>query len=482
MEFTPAMELDRRSITDWGQDRESAISIERLIKLSSWMMVLGTMRLICAFADYINTFFEVTRFEPITFRIASKFFEDNQPVFLVTDAWPLLLAIVLRRKRWPELLPAAGITFLILSIGGLIAFSTEWSRAQGTGGTIGSFHLTRRAFLHPTVSDLSLGVLGATQLLLELATAIRALLLLPSFRGAAAAESGRQQGARRALFGRLAVYTAIGYLVLMVRLPVWSTYLEVLNNSTIFREFVIQNDILRIRAMPEPITYTKVDERLQRTHAALTAAVDAMGAGRYAVAESYYRRVISLVDSSSPGLSPRSYQPMVAQALNNLAWLQATCPDTEFRNPSESVQNARRATELEPEDGNFWNTLGTAYYRSEKWVEAKRALSHSMEMRDGGDGFDWFVLALVQLKLGRKDEALSWYDKAVTWYHQSAPVSQELYRFQVEAAQELGLPTPVAPPRPHNAKFARAFPVEMDPARIHHGTRNVVPSSKSRGH
>ena len=69
-----------------------------------------------------------------------------------------------------------------------------------------------------------------------------------------------------------------------------------------------------------------------------------------------------------------------------------------------------------------------------------------MELRGDGDSFDWFFLAIIHYKQGRKDQALDLYDKAVEWYQESAPNDEELYRFQVEAALELGLPNPT--PRP----------------------------------
>ena len=89
--------------------------------------------------------------------------------------------------------------------------------------------------------------------------------------------------------------------------------------------------------------------------------------------------------------------------------------------------------------------MGAAHYRAGEWEDAKTAFDRSMALRNEGDSFDWFFVALVELKLGQKAEARQWYDRAVEWFHQSAPLDAELYRFQVEAAQELGLPKPEAP-------------------------------------
>jgi Tetratricopeptide repeat len=465
MEFIPPIERDRGSIAERGHDRTSTVPVDRLIELSSWMMVLGTIRLTCTFADNVGAFLEAWRTQPITFRMLSWFTHENHLVVALCAAWPLLLGMALRRTRWPELLQAAAATFLILSIGGMMELSAEWSQARGYGVTIGSFHVSRRAFIHTTLSDVCLGLLGTTQLLLELATAVRAVLLVPHFRGAHAAESGRNGGARRARFGRLAVYTSLGYLVLMIRLPVWSTYLEILNNSTIVREFVLRNDIKPIRGPQNFVRNTKEEERLREIRVMLMEAHQAARTDRFLTAKETYIGLISSADSVPQDSWPQGYRSTIAEVLNGLAWLQATCPETVHRDSVEAVRHARRAIEMQPNEGNTWNTLGVAYYRAGEWMEAKDALARSMQLRNEGDSFDWFFLALVQLKLGHRDLALEWYARAVGWFHQSLPNDRELYRFQVEAAQELGLPKP-APPPPSpsiNRTVAPPFPVGSPP-------------------
>jgi tetratricopeptide (TPR) repeat protein len=131
----------------------------------------------------------------------------------------------------------------------------------------------------------------------------------------------------------------------------------------------------------------------------------------------------------------------LAEALNNLAWLLSTCPEIELREPKRAVEYARRAVELAPQTGNYWNTLGVAYYRNGDWTRAEDALHQSIERGDHGGSFDWFFLALIDHKRGRDNEARAWYDQAVTWARQHAP-NRELHRFQVEAADALRLPAP----------------------------------------
>ena len=131
MEFIPSMKLDRRSIGVEGRDRPAAINEERLIALSSWMMILGTIRVICTFADLASAFLNATRLDSVSWQMLGRFVEENQPFLALGVAWPLLLGIVVRRTRWPELVPAAGVTFLILSFGGLLETIAEWNHASG---------------------------------------------------------------------------------------------------------------------------------------------------------------------------------------------------------------------------------------------------------------------------------------------------------------------------------------------------------------
>jgi hypothetical protein len=62
-----------------------------------------------------------------------------------------------------------------------------------------------------------------------------------------------------------------------------------------------------------------------------------------------------------------------------------------------------------------------------------------MELRDGGDAFDWFFVAMAHWKLGKQEEARRWFDKAVEWTHANRPNHEELRRFRAEAAELLGV-------------------------------------------
>ena len=259
-------------------------------------MVLGTVRLICMMADYVGAFAEAIESEPFTMRMLSRVTDEIHPIVAVSAAWPLILAIVLRRTRWPQLLPAAAATFLVLSIGGMIELSVQWGNARGYGGMVGSFHLNRRAFLSPTMSDLALGTLGAIQLLLELTVAVRAILLIPAVRSTPAENITRQERARRARHGRIALYISLGFLFVVIRLPVWSTYLELLNNSTLVRNFVLENDTQRSnwRRIHASRVHqlTPEEKRLNDFRYLITLSDQDAQNGRYTEARDRYQEVI----------------------------------------------------------------------------------------------------------------------------------------------------------------------------------------------
>ncbi len=132
-------------------------------------------------------------------------------------------------------------------------------------------------------------------------------------------------------------------------------------------------------------------------------------------------------------------QPAKAGDCNTLAWYLATCPDPRVRKPDRAVQLAAQATQLAPNGGANWNTLGVAQYRAGQFKQAVTSLSKSMQLRSGGDAFDWFFLAMAHWQLKNKEEARKWYDKAVGWMEKSKPDDEELRRFRAEAAELLGI-------------------------------------------
>jgi tetratricopeptide (TPR) repeat protein len=96
--------------------------------------------------------------------------------------------------------------------------------------------------------------------------------------------------------------------------------------------------------------------------------------------------------------------PKSAEAHNTLAWMLATVPAAKLRGPARAVELAQKAVELEPLQES-WRTLGVAQYRAGDWKAALEALKKSMDLREGGDGVDWFFLAMAHWQLGQKEAA-----------------------------------------------------------------------------
>jgi tetratricopeptide (TPR) repeat protein len=131
--------------------------------------------------------------------------------------------------------------------------------------------------------------------------------------------------------------------------------------------------------------------------------------------------------------------PKNAAAHNNLAWILVTSPEAGLRDPKRAAALAERAVALKPDDGASWNTLGVARCRAGDGKGSAEALEKSMALRQGGDGFDWFFLAMARWQLGERDRAREFYDRAVRWMDKNRPDDEELRRFRAEAAGLLGL-------------------------------------------
>jgi tetratricopeptide (TPR) repeat protein len=142
--------------------------------------------------------------------------------------------------------------------------------------------------------------------------------------------------------------------------------------------------------------------------------------GRYAEARDDWQQSLNLEPDSAP-------------VHNHLARLLASSPATALRDPKRAVALATKAAEMQRTEGTFWNTLGVAQYRTGDWSAAIDALNRSMMLRDRGDAFDWYFLAMAEWQHGNKDEARHWYDKAAVWRAEKAKDNEELQRFEAEA-------------------------------------------------
>jgi tetratricopeptide (TPR) repeat protein len=121
-------------------------------------------------------------------------------------------------------------------------------------------------------------------------------------------------------------------------------------------------------------------------------------------------------------------QPDIATAHNNLAWFLTNAPDPQHRQPAEALEQARKAVEMAPKEGNNYNTLALAEYHTVHWSESLAAREQSMKLRKGGDAYDWFLLALAFWQQAEKDRAWTWFDKAVTWVKEQPRKDADLFQ------------------------------------------------------
>jgi tetratricopeptide (TPR) repeat protein len=142
--------------------------------------------------------------------------------------------------------------------------------------------------------------------------------------------------------------------------------------------------------------------------------------GRPTEAAEPYRKALGL-DPKDPAVN------------NELAWFLATNPEPRLRDAALAVRLAKRAVTTRPQSGNYRNTLGVAHYRNGDHKAAVAELGTAMNLRAGGDGLDWFFLAMAHWRLGDRDQARTWFDRAVRWMDRYKPHDEELRRFRAEA-------------------------------------------------
>jgi tetratricopeptide (TPR) repeat protein len=157
---------------------------------------------------------------------------------------------------------------------------------------------------------------------------------------------------------------------------------------------------------------------------------------RYQEAQKAQLLAIHTIEPVAKFLNP---SVVLAWRYNDHSWLLDTCPDKAVRHPARAILFAKKAIDLVPQDGHFWNTMGVAHYRAANYKPAAEALQKSMQLRKGGDSFDFFFLAMAHWQLGDKKLARKWYGQAVRWMEKNRPQDEEMARFRAEAAALLGI-------------------------------------------
>ncbi len=135
-----------------------------------------------------------------------------------------------------------------------------------------------------------------------------------------------------------------------------------------------------------------------------------------------------------------------AETHNNVAWFLVleNCP--ELKTQMSSVELAKRATELGPNDARYWTTLGAALYRAENWTDAVIALRHSQKIAADESGYNVLFLAMAQCRGGDQSAAEQTLRAAVAWLAAHKRYDKALDRIAAEAAALIGISAVATPP------------------------------------
>ena len=177
-----------------------------------------------------------------------------------------------------------------------------------------------------------------------------------------------------------------------------------------------------------------------QTHSHL--AMELWDVGRAAESRPHFRRAIAAFREAV------EQEPPNIAILQSSAWFLSLFQDPRFRDPARALEQARRlvalTSEREHNRRSFSSgirplvTLGLAEYRMGNLDAARTALERSAELRDGGDAYEWFVLAMVAARRGHLESARNLSVKATRWMKTNRYSDFELHALDAEVAVLLG--------------------------------------------
>jgi tetratricopeptide (TPR) repeat protein len=107
------------------------------------------------------------------------------------------------------------------------------------------------------------------------------------------------------------------------------------------------------------------------------------------------------------------------------------------QDPLRAIEFAKKAIAVEPRIAQYWHTLGVAQYRAGKWQEALDSFDKSMVLQNGGDGLDWYFVAMAHWQLGDKNRAAQFFHNAEDWKKNEHVGPDDLEGLDHEAASLL---------------------------------------------
>jgi serine/threonine protein kinase len=162
--------------------------------------------------------------------------------------------------------------------------------------------------------------------------------------------------------------------------------------------------------------------------------------GRQEEASKAYRQAMAAAGAAeTPGLQ------------DELAWLLATCPDPQVRDPDRAVALATRLLERAPDDPVYLATLGAAHYARGDYRSGAGALTKAAELPSYGTFGEGSRIeiklyqALAHGRLGERERARAYYAEAVAELNRGRWWDAAYRRLCTEAEQVLGLPPHPSP-------------------------------------
>jgi tetratricopeptide (TPR) repeat protein len=124
----------------------------------------------------------------------------------------------------------------------------------------------------------------------------------------------------------------------------------------------------------------------------------------------------------------------LASRLDRLAWFLAHCPDGRVRDTGAAVRRARRATELQPDVGDYWYTLAMTQYRNGDWRDSLASLEKVKGREGGFDASAWLLVAMNRQQLKQREEARAALRQAAEWLEEQQRKAEgnALLRLQLE--------------------------------------------------
>jgi serine/threonine protein kinase/tetratricopeptide (TPR) repeat protein len=173
---------------------------------------------------------------------------------------------------------------------------------------------------------------------------------------------------------------------------------------------------------PQAVEYRRGAAEVCKDHGILLAA-----GARHAEAAAALRQAVDI-------------DPDEAAVHDRLAELLTTSSDPKVRDSAKAVEAGKRAVELAPSNGSFWNTLGTAHYRSGHWRAALEALEKARELTtEHPSTHHQFILAMSYWQLGDQEKARKEYQEAAQELRKNGARNAEAVRSRDEAAALLGI-------------------------------------------